>query len=63
MGEKMVLQQNLILENQVFIICATWEYSDDEYYLKEDKGKFTMSMEDQHLVMPQITESFAARIK
>merc|ERR1712156_182821 len=59
--EETVSKQNLILEIQAFIEYITWEYSDAEYYLKEVKGKFAMSMEDQNLAMTQMLESFVAR--
>merc|ERR1712156_1203397 len=59
--EETVSEQNLVLEIQDFIKYITWEYSDAEYYLKEVKGKFAMSMEDQNLAMTQMLESFVAR--
>merc|ERR1712109_244307 len=59
--EESVSEQNLILEIQDFIKYITWEYSDAEYYLKEVKGKFAMSMEDQNLAMTQMLESFVRR--
>jgi len=59
--EETVSEQNLILEIQDFIKYITWEYSDAEYYLKEVKGKFAMSMEDQNLAMTQMLESFVRR--
>jgi len=59
--EETVSEQNLVLEIQDFIKYITWEHSDAEYYLKEVKGKFAMSMEDQNLAMTQIIESFVAR--
>merc|ERR1719150_2492072 len=59
--EESVSEQNLVLEIQDFIKYITWEYSDAEYYLKEVKGKFAMSMEDQNLAMTQMLESFVRR--
>merc|ERR1712038_245329 len=59
--EETVSEQNLVLEIQDFIKYITWEYSDAEYYLKEVKGKFAMSMEDQNLAMTQMLESFVRR--
>jgi len=59
--EETVSEQNLVEEIQDFIKYITWEYSDAEYYLKEVKGKFAMSMEDQNLAMTQMLESFVAR--
>ena len=59
--EETVSKQKLVMEIQDFITYITWEYSDAEYYLKEVKGKFAMSMEDQNLAMTQILESFVAR--